>query len=253
MRERMRQIVYRCCAGGLAVCVVLMGSVLLLERKDAKIQQDLLETIEAADTVTDPQDDTSEAETLSKYAALYAENEDFVGWISIDGTEVNYPVMHTPEDAEYYLHRDFYGAYSLSGTVFASWDSTFSPRSDNVILYGHNMSNGSMFADLLNYADQAYWQEHPAIQFDTLTQTQRYEIVYAFVEDIGVDKPHFEFYNFVNAADEDAFDAFVESCQALSAYDTGITPVYGDQFLTLVTCKGYDSTLRMVVVARAVQ
>lgn len=261
MKERTRKIVFCCSAVGLALCVVLLGITLWLQAKDKAVQQALLDsmasdsTVDAAqdDTPNDTQEDTAQDEAyLETLAGFYAENNDFVGWVCAEGTEINYPVMHTPDDEEYYLHTDFYGGYSVSGTIFASANSTFALRSDNVILYGHNMGNGTMFADLLNYTSAEYWQAHSVIQFDTVTQAQSYEIVYAFVVDVGDDQQHFAFYDFINAADEQAFDDFVAQCKACSLYDMGNDPVYGDALLTLVTCKGYDTTERMVVVAKAV-
>ncbi len=237
-------------------CILLLSATMLLETKDASVQQTLLDILNGdtadGDAESDP-DAAQEADTSLNLAALYAENEDFIGWICIEGTEINYPVMHTPTDAEYYLHRDFYGDYSFAGTIFASYDSSFAPRSDNVILYGHNMNNGSMFADLLNYTAQSYWQEHQTIQFDTLSGAQTYEIVYAFAEDIGIDNPHFELYDFLCAASETEFNDFIASCKERSLYATVDDPVYGDNLLTLVTCKGYDTTERMVIVAKAVE
>ncbi|MFI3215047.1 MAG: class B sortase [Eubacteriales bacterium] len=253
MKEQTKRIVFICCAVGLAVCVIIMGIIALIKIKDEKLQQSLLDTMNERDVENDEEAEESQEDViLSKFTQLYKENSDLAGWISIADTEINYPVMHTPEDAEYYLHKDFNGDYSIGGTIFASWDSTFTPRSDNIILYGHNMGNGSMFADLLKYSSETYWEEHKTIQFDTLTKEQTYEIVYAFVVDVGVNNPHFEFYNYINASNEEEFDEFIENCKTYSYYDTENDPEYGDSLLTLVTCKGYDTTERMVVVAKSI-
>lgn len=265
MGERVRRIIFRCCAVGLSICVACLGATLLLRIKDNRIQQELLGMLAAQGDTTQQSDMASaayagetettaeQAQYMANLAQLYAENQDFIGWLCIDGTDINYPVMYTPADAEYYLHKDFYGNYSIGGTVFASADCSFSPRSDNIILYGHNMANGTMLADLLNYQSQDYWQSHQTIQFDTLDSTQTYQILYAFIEDVAADTAHFAFYQFVDADGAQTFDDYIASCAACSLYDTGDTATYGDSLLTLVTCKGYDTTQRMVVVAKAVE
>lgn len=97
----------------------------------------------------------------SPYAALKEQNPDFFGWISIEDTKINYPVMHTPDDPEYYLRRDFYGGYSQSGVPFLS--ASCYEGCGNYLIYGHNMNNGTMFASLLSYADRDYWEKHPTI------------------------------------------------------------------------------------------
>lgn len=243
MKQSVKNKLFIFCTTGMILCVLLLGVTFYLEYKDKSIQQYLQNLLN--------QDSVASEEYLAKYDELYQENNDFVGWIKVEDTQIDYPVMHTPNDAEYYLRKDFYGDYSIAGTLFASWNCTFNPRSDNIILYGHNMNNGTMFADLINYQKQEYWQEHSLIQFDTLYTAQTYQIVYAFIEDVGINKEHFEFYNFIDFTEE-TFDYFIENCINLSLYDTESNLKYGDDLLTLVTCIDYSSTQRMVVVAKAI-
>ena len=114
----------------------------------------------------------------SPYEALKAQNPDFFGWISIEGTNIDYPVMFTPDDPEYYLRRAFDGSSSQSGVPFLAADCF--EGGGNWLIYGHNMKNGSMFADLMSYAQEDFWQEHPLIRFDTLEQQGSYEVLAAF-------------------------------------------------------------------------
>ncbi len=257
MNERLKRILFASCAVGVLACCALVGATLFLEWKTDRLQVSLLGILEQATTESaDAADAAAEAEAqeaayLEGLRALYAENQDFVGWVFIEGTSVNYPVVQTPQDEEAYLHKDFYGDYAIAGTIFASATSSIAPRSDNVILYGHNMGNGSMFADLLGYTSQDYWQAHQSVQFNTTTALQSYTIAYAFIVDVDASVEHFDFYNFTSAASQQAFDAYIASCAALSLYDTGVEATYGDELLTLVTCYGYDTTQRLVVVAVA--
>lgn len=187
---------------------------------------------------------------LPQYKELHEQNPDMAGWIEIEGTKLSYPVMYTPNDVEYYLRRDFEKNDSIAGTPFIGYDCTLEPCSDNLLLYGHNMKNGTMFTTILSYKGKDFWQESPTIQFDTLYETGEYEVMAAFYVTASVGNGHFEFYNFTNAKDEEEFNKFVDTCKELSLYDTGVTAAYGDKLITLVTCSYHSENGRFVVVAR---
>lgn len=184
------------------------------------------------------------------YNELYEQNNDLVGWISIDGTEVDYPVMQTENNPEFYLRNDFERKYSISGVPFIGVGCKMEPQSTNLIIYGHNMRNGTMFADLISYKSKDYYLENPIINFDTLEESQEYEIMAVFVVDTTMDNGHFEFYNFIEAKTEEQFYKFVNDAKRLSYYDTGVEASFGDKFITLVTCEKTTSTNgRLVVIA----
>lgn len=186
---------------------------------------------------------------ISPYLPLKEQNEDFFGWLSIEGTAINYPVMYTPDDPQYYLRRAFDKSNSLSGVPFL--DATCSAERGNYLIYGHNMSNGTMFADLLSYADQKFWEEHPDIQFDTLDETGSYSILAAFYSEIYPDEAEgFRYYQYTDLRDAEDFDAYISQVKRAALYDTGITAEYGDILLTLSTCSYHTSNGRFVVVAR---
>lgn len=191
---------------------------------------------------------------LEGYRELHSINNDMIGWLKIDGTQIDYPVMYTPGDEERYLHLDFYGNDADAGCLFADDQSTFQPESDNIIIYGHNMKNGSMFAGLLDYCDEAFYKEHPVLTFDTLDKEQTYEILAVFRSQVfKVNDKVFKFYKFFNAATEAEFDDYVDNIKDLSLYDTGVTAEYGDKLVTLVTCAYHTENGRFVVVARKTQ
>ena len=116
---------------------------------------------------------------FEKYAAVYEQNSDFVGWITIDGTNINYPVMQTVNSPNYYLKRSFEKQYSNYGVPYVQENCVLGV-SDNAVVYGHNMNNGSMFADLCKYEREDFYREHPVVRFDTLYGLGEYEIVAAF-------------------------------------------------------------------------
>lgn len=189
-----------------------------------------------------------------KYAALYRENHSFIGWLSIEDTNIDYPVMQTPDDEEYYIHRDFYGAYSSAGTLFADTDSSIQRPSDNILIYGHNMKTGKMFHDLLKYEDEAFYKNHKYIQFDTIYGNGTYEVIAAFRTRImNEEDQDFRYYQFFNAADASEFNQFVSGCKALTNYSIDTEASYGDSLITLSTCAYHTENGRFVVVAKKIQ
>lgn len=190
----------------------------------------------------------TEPSILPEYLPLYESNTDMVGWIKIDGTVVNYPVMQTPDRENFYLERNFSKAYSSHGCIYARETCDVNAPSDNVTLYGHHMRDGSMFAVLDDYKNQSFYEEHDTIIFDTLTEHHTYKIFAVFKTSATVGRG-FAYHQFENAGTEAEFNAFVDQCKALSFYDTGITPVYGDKLICLSTCEYTLENGRFVVVA----
>lgn len=196
--------------------------------------------------------EVSEKPVLPEYAALLEENPDLVGWISIEGTDISYPVVQSPEEPNFYLTHGFDGEPSKYGCPYAQEDCDVFAPSDNVILYGHHMRNGSMFAQLVNYTDEAFYRAHPTLRFDTLTDRAEYEIL--AVVRTRADAAGLPYRQFVDAADEVEFDAYIERCRRLACYDTGVSAEYGDKLLTLSTCESIrDSEARLIVVAKRSQ
>lgn len=190
-----------------------------------------------------------EDEQMARYAALNEINPDFWGWIYIEDTQVNYPVVHTPNDPEHYLRRGFDGKYSIAGVPFLDGDCY--EGCGNYIVYGHRMNNGTMFKGLLDYADQEFWAEHPAIRFDTLNGIGEYEVVGAFYSRVYTSEDHdvFRYYQYKNLTIQTTFEDFVSQVKRASIYDTGIEPEFGNQLLTLSTCDYSVADGRFVVVA----
>ena len=198
-----------------------------------------------------PAETTATPTILPEYAALYLQNDDMVGWIQIEGTKLNYPVLQTPDEKDYYLYRDFNKENSKHGALYVQENCDVWSPSDNVVIYGHNMKDGSMFATLLKYRKQAYWEEHPYIYFDTLLERHTYEIVAVFKTSATIGKG-FNYHLFVEADSKEEFDEYINKIKALSYYDTGITAEYGDKLITLSTCEYSLTNGRLVVVAKRI-
>ena len=190
------------------------------------------------------------AEETEQGENLFEKNSDMICWLDIEGTEISYPVMYTPDDPEYYLHRDFDGEYSYSGMPFLDSRCDID-KSSNLIIYGHNMKTGKMFHDLLKYENESFYKNHKYIQFDTIYGNGTYEVIAAFRTHILTEKEDgFRYYQFFNAEDKSAFNQYVSGCKALTGYTIDTDASYGDSLLTLSTCAYHTDNGRFVVVAK---
>ena len=202
---------------------------------------------EQVEQETQPTEETG-PRMLPEYAALYEMNDDLVGWISIPGTRVDYPVMQTPDHTDYYLKRNFNQDHSEHGCIYIREACDIMEPSDNITIYGHNMLDGSMFAALHDYIDQETWEKNPLILFDNLYEYHTYEIFAVFKTTASMGKG-FSYHQMVDAESEEAFNDFIATCKDLSFYDTGITPVYGEKVICLSTCEYTLANGRLVVAA----
>ena len=211
-------------------------------------------TEQAEDMPGEDTDDTGEAEeqsTLERYRELYNLNNDMAGWIRIDGTQINYPVMYTPDNPDFYLKHNFEKEYSDYGVPYIAEQCDPIEPSDNVIIYGHHMKNGSMFTGLMEYEKKAFYKNHKTIRFDTLTETAEYEIVSVFRTTV-YGGTGFPYYLFSNAEKPEDFTGYVKRCKSLAFYETGVTAEYGDKLITLSTCEYSRTNGRLVVVAKKI-
>lgn len=190
---------------------------------------------------------------LTRYTSLYDMNNDLIGWISIDDTRIDYPVMQTVFDEEYYLHRDFNRKEATEGLPFMDYRCMPALRSTNLIIYGHNMKNGDMFADLLKYADKSYYEKHRYIRFDTIYDEGLYEVIAVFRTRVAfIDENTFRFYNFIESDSEKDFQNYIDTIKSMSIYDIDATAISSDNLITLSTCEYSVEDGRFVVVARKI-
>ena len=191
---------------------------------------------------------TEEESILPEYGELFLQNPDMVGWIKVVGTNINYPVMQTPNEPNFYLKHNFEKEYSDLGTPYVQEDCDIA-ASDNLVIYGHHIKGQKMFGALEEYKSQSFYEEHKTVHFDTLTQHNEYEIIAVF-KTVAYSSEGFRYYDFVNAENEDEFNAYVGKCKELALYDTGVTAEYGDRLITLSTCEYSAQNGRLVVVAK---
>lgn len=209
--------------------------------------------------VEQPDLKTEKGTVIGEYVDLYNQNPDIIGWIKIEGTNINYPVMHTPEEPEFYLRKNFEKEYSLSGTPFMDGISDIFAPTCNWTIYGHHMKDGTMFMDVTKYADHEFYEEHKIIEFDTIykeTGQHKYEVIAAFYAEIkDVDEGGFKYYQYAGITTEESFNEYVDGVKADSVYDTGIDAEYGEQLITLSTCSYHvdDKRGRFAVVAKRIE
>lgn len=194
-------------------------------------------------------------EILHQYDEYADANPDYIGWLSLPDTQVNGPVVQSELDGNgywEYLYKDFYGNDKFAGTLFMDKAcSVQEPVTDNWLIYGHDMRDGSMFGTLKYYRDAAFFQEHPTFTFTTRESVDTFEIlgvVQSWVS--SVPQGQFEYYYFFDAENQKEFDSFVRQVKENSLYETGVEAEYGDQLITLSTCDGWHVEGRLAVIGR---
>lgn len=197
-----------------------------------------------------PDDTASPDEPLScyeKYKDIAKLNSDMVGWIEVQDTNINHPVMQSTYEPEFYLYRDFYKNSNNSGTPFAQANCAVG-LCGNTIIYGHNMSNGTVFSELSKYTDKGFAKSHP-IHFDTLTEYGKYEVVAVFSVDAA--STDFPFWEYLCSSEEELME-YITLCKHYSYFDTDVEINPNDKLISLVTCEYTHNQGRLVVVAKEI-
>jgi sortase B len=210
---------------------------------------ELIQTPTPEDHGPAPSEETQAEWTVyDQYRELFEQNSDMAGWISIDGTTINYPIMQTPDRPDFYLKHDFEKKYSNYGVPYASEVCDLLLPSDNITIYSHHMKGGQMFGALEAYKKESFYREHSIVRFDTRAGFGWYEIIAVF----RTTPDRFPYNRFINAENEPAFQEYVSRCKSLAFYDTGVTATYGDKLITLSTCEYSEKDSRLVVVAKRI-
>ena len=236
----------------MAAFTVLLGvsSYFIIDHyREAEHQEQMYDSLVqlVEDSETEPAEPIiySEDKTiLPELTELYRQNDDLVGWICVEDTNINYPVMQTVDNPNYYLKRGFDKEYSSYGCPYVQENCDVLKPSDNLVIYGHHMNNGTMFADLCNYTDYSYFTEHTTVVLETKDGVFAYSVF-----SVMKVKSDDDWYRFTTVGTEKSYNSRIEYAKEKSTYDTGITPVYGQQILTLSTCYGYNQDDRILVLA----
>ena len=237
----------------ISVVILLIGIMLISSyfiyknMQEDKEQEEIFEELENIVTTNEEKEQQKDNVNLNK---LYKINNDIVGWLKIENTNINYPVMQTKDRPDYYLRKNFYKEYSVFGTPYIDENCDIE-NGNNLIIYGHHINGNKMFGELENYKNEEYYNKHKFIKFYTLNEKAEYEIISVFKTTVYNDKG-FKYYQYYNLEDEREFETFINKCKELSLYDTQKIAKYGDKLLTLSTCEYSQNNGRLVVVARKI-
>lgn len=224
---------------------------------DASVAEETKEAIDAS--LEEENEEKSEPEVIepvlltNPYKDKFLENSDMIAWIKIPDTNIDHPVMYTPEDEDYYLRRDFYGKKNTYGTPLMDTDSSMYPSSTNIIIHGHNYTNDTFYF-LYDYKEQDFRDAHPYIHLYGKDCEHIYEVMAVFRSKVYYTTDTcFKYYKFFNAANEEEFKDFYTNVKDLAMYDTGVTASFGDHFITLSTCSAHTENGRFVVVGKEIE
>lgn len=227
----------------------------LLNNDNKEIERDISKE-ETNEMVIDAPNETviQETERMAKVRELKEVNNDIVGWLEIPDTNISYPVLQGA-DNEYYMNHNYKKEKSRNGSIFLTKDYDWEIPSSNLLIYGHNLNNGTMFQDLLKYANESYYKEHPKIRFTTVEDDSEYEIIAVFKSRVYYqsEKNVFRYYFFVNAETEQEYNEFINNAKNASLYNISPTAKYGDQLITLSTCSYHVKDGRFAVVGRKIE
>ena len=210
---------------------------------------DILNNIEIDNTQITEQ----KTERMLQIEELQKKNQEIMGWLEIEGTNINYPVLQT-NDNDFYLTHNYKKENASTGSLFLDKDFDLINGSSNYLIYGHRNKQGLMFEDLMKYAKEDFYKEHTKIKFTTNKEDSTYEIMSVFYSRVYYKSEQnvFRYYYFVNANNEQEYNDFVNNAKKASIYDTGVNANYGDQLLTLSTCEYSQEDGRFVVVAKKI-
>jgi len=238
------------------IFILLLGYILFnlyINVRDKKANKELqANTISTVDNITDEKEEKNQ-EIIDKVTELQQENEDVKGWIKIENSNINYPLLQG-EDNNYYQNRNYKKEISNYGSIFIDEASNLEDVNSNVIIYGHNMKDKEMFQNLLNYADKDYYEEHKNIEIITNEKTMKYEIVTVFKSRIYYQNETnvFRYYYCTDLNTEEKYNDYIKKCKKIELYPTGVDAKYGEQLITLITCEYSQDNGRMVVVAKRI-
>lgn len=210
---------------------------------------DILNNIEIDNTQITEQ----KTERMLQIEELQKKNQEIMGWLEIEGTNINYPVLQT-NDNDFYLTHNYKKENASTGSLFLDKEFDLINGSSNYLIYGHRNKQGLMFEDLMKYAKEDFYKEHTKIKFTTNKEDSTYEIMSVFYSRVYYKSEQnvFRYYYFVNANNEQEYNDFVNNAKKASIYDTGVNANYGEQLLTLSTCEYSQEDGRFVVVAKKI-
>ncbi len=232
--------------GTMLISAINIFNNLTEDRKQEKVYNELSQYISGEN-----QQENNEKQQLEDYSKVFKLNTDMVAWLKIEGTNINYPVMQTPQNPDYYINKNFYKQDSSWGTPYMEEECDIN-SSSNLIIYGHHINKHRMFGELENYKDKKYYNNHKVIKLITERDVREYEIVTVFKTTV-YEENEFKYYEFINYKIQQQLDDFINQCESKAFYNTGVKCTGGDKLITLSTCEYSSKNGRLVVVAKEIK
>lgn len=266
-KEVIRKIIMDISIVTIIGCLIAFGELYRERKQELSLEGELKGQIVDVDSMNENQVNSAWQEVFAqypamtfpegmnlKYAYLYALNQDLVGWITIDNTNLDVQVVKS-DDNNYYLRRNFYEEPSRYGCPYMDYRNNSRYLDDNTVIYGHHMSDGLMFSNLDKYKTLEGYIESPIIQFETLYETYQFKVFAAFITNAEADEDNGYIFNFTVTEfyTDSRFEEFIEEVQKRSIINTGVSVQPDDKILTLVTCSHEFDEARLVVMGRLVR
>lgn len=236
------------CGAVLAV-ILLFGEKQVVENHSvvsSHIAQALNTNAQMSDAIPTHTPASSTMVVQKEFVSLLDQNADTVGWLAISGTRIDYPVLQG-DDNSFYMENDFNKNKAVQGSIFLDASCDYSNMEGNYVLYGHNMKDGGMFADLLKYKEKDFFEENSIIVFNTIYRDYKWEIFSVYVAPVS--------FNYIDTTflTQESWEKYISNCKCKSMYENDVVPEADDIVLTLSTCAYDFDNARFVVQARMIK
>lgn len=235
------------------ILVIILSSISLLLINKPKKSEKIVESLQKEEVKEEV--NNIKNSRIDKVKELKKENPDIIGWLQIENSKINYPILQG-KDNSFYMTHDYKKEYSKDGSLFLDKAYDFTVPSTNLLIYGHNnIGSKEMFVDLIKYKDKEFYNNHKIIRFTTDKEDAKYEIISVFLSRVYYksEKDVFRYYFFINAGNEKEFNDYVTNAKKASLHEIDATAKYRDQLLTLSTCSYHTEDGRLAVVARKIK
>lgn len=230
------------------VSIIIISIVYIV--KELYWKKEAIEETKIVDTIEVDESKVTKESTkkMIQVRTLKQENKDVVGLLEIENTNISYPVVQG-DDNEYYMTHNYKKEKSKNGSIFLDKDYDWKISSNNYLIYGHNLNNGTMFQELLKYESEDYYNKHPEILFTTADEEATYDIISVFKSKVynNIDNV-FKYYFFINPKTEEEYNNYIKNIKELSLYNIEKTAKFGTQLITLSTCSYHVKDGRFVIV-----
>ncbi len=263
-KEKIRKIIMDAAIITIIGCCFAFGDLFVERQVQLKQKEEIKNTIVETDDFDDNQYVEAWQDVFAKYpniefpenmnlkySYLYAVNQDLVGWVKINNTNLDVQVVQA-EDNDYYLNRDFYGKTSRYGCPYLDFKNDSQYLDDNTVIYGHHMTDGLMFSNLDKYKTLEGYKDSPIIEYSTLYETYYFKVFAAFISNAKTADDNGNFFNFIvtDFLTDEKFNGFVDEVEKRSIFKTGVNVQPDDKLITLVTCSYEFDSARLVVMGR---